>query len=74
MFGKIVLAIIVVVALLWGYGFYKGYSDVSNGANFLSYYYVCSEMNPVSRSGYKTYFHHFTDMDKRIGNLFNFGK
>ena len=69
MFGKIVLVIIIVIACLWGYGFSKGYSDVENGANLLTYKLVSSGMNPITRSGYKTYFTHFTDYNKRLNDL-----
>ena len=58
---KIILLIIIVIGLLWGYGFYKGYSDVENGSNLLTYKLVSSGMNPISRHGYKTFFINFTD-------------
>lgn len=69
MFLKIVFVIIVVIACLWGYGFYKGYSDVENGANLITYKFVSSGMNPISRSGYKTFFSHFTDFNERVDDL-----
>ncbi|MBQ3713352.1 MAG: hypothetical protein II890_05330 [Spirochaetia bacterium] len=66
---KIISVIIFVVACLWGYGFYKGYSDVENGANLITYKLVSSGMNPVTRHGYKTYFTYFTDLNKRVDDL-----
>ncbi len=69
MFWKILLAIILIVAGLWGYGFYKGYSDVENGANLVTYKLVSSGMNPITRSGYKTFFFNFTNYNEKVDNL-----
>ena len=52
-------------ACLWMYGCADAASDVDNGLNMLTYHMKLSNMNPISRQGYKYYIENNTDMPQR---------
>lgn len=52
-------------ACLWMYGCADAASDVENGLNMLTYRMKLSNMNLISRQGYKYYIENNTDMPQR---------
>ena len=69
----ILVAVILLVVVMWGWGFLEAKSDVSDGMNMLKYGMKVQNMNPITRSGYDTYMESFTDIGKhreRMRNLF----
>lgn len=66
---KVFIIIVIATVLLWGYGFVKGISGINGGASLISVTYTMKAMNPISRSGYRTYILNFTDVEQRIRSL-----
>lgn len=65
----IILAIVLLVAVMWVWGFLEAASDVGGGMNMLEYALKVRNMNPVTRSGYDTYMARFTDIGERRERL-----
>ena len=65
-FVIIACVVLLIVGLLWGYGFCQAYSDVRNESGLLVMEYRLSPqgMNSISKSGYKTYLYNFTNYKK----------
>lgn len=53
----IACAALLIIGSLWGYGFCKAHSDIKNEVGLIVMAYRISDqgMNPISKSGYKTY-------------------
>ena len=56
---------VAICAGLWIYGCADAASDVQNGLNMLTYRMKLSNMNLISRQGYKYYIENNTDMPQR---------
>ena len=67
-FVIIVCAAFLIFGLLWGYGFCKAYSDIKNEEGLIVMAYRISNkgMNPVSKSGYKTYLHNYPKLERQV--------
>lgn len=59
--NKILLIFVGFIILLWGYGFIKGVSDVSNEVPLLFTAQTMNRLNPISAHGYKSYLLNFTN-------------
>ena len=70
----IVISVIAIVCILWLWGFFSAKSDLEKGTNLISFSIRVQNMNPISKSGYNTYFKKYSDMDEKISqfnNIFN---
>ena len=67
-FVIIVCAVLLIIGLLWGYGFCKAYSDIKNeeGLIVMAYRISPKGMNPISKSGYKTYLHNYPKLERQV--------
>ena len=61
----ILIAIVMLGVVMWGWGFLEAKLDVSNGMNLIQYAMKVQHMNPITRDGYDTYMECFTDFGKR---------
>lgn len=64
--GWIILVLVLLPGILWGYGYMKGSNNLKNGINLVTYYSTVNSMNPISASGYRTYFEMNTDIRDRM--------
>lgn len=69
--GKVILVIVLILAALWGYGFFKAMAQVNDGLSLLGAGFTDYSMNPISKLGYRFYLKYFTDAGSRINNLLN---
>ena len=67
-FVIIACTVLLILGLLWGYGFCKAYSDIKNEEGLIVMAYRISNkgMNPVSKSGYKTYLHNYPNLERQV--------
>lgn len=61
----IAIAGILLVVVMWVWGFFGAASDMEHGMNMLKYGMRVQNMNPITRDGYDTYMECFTDFGKR---------
>ena len=57
-FLVIIIGVVLIIGGQWGYGYYKAYSDDENsidGITYEKYKKNIRTMNPIIRSGYKSY-------------------
>ena len=60
----IFVAVILLVVVMWVWGFFEAASDVQHGMNVFKYGMKVQNMNPITRNGYDTYMESFTDIGK----------
>ena len=58
----VVLLLVGLICGLWVYGFIDAADDVQNGLTLVNYRRKLSDMNLISRQGYKCYIENNTDM------------
>lgn len=70
-FVIIACAALLIIGSLWGYGFCKAYSDIKNEEGLIVMAYRVSNqgMNPISKSGYKTYLHNYPKLERQVKSL-----
>lgn len=51
-FAKVVLAVVIIIAGLFGYGVWVGVDHNTNGVSVFQAGITASSMNPISREGY----------------------
>lgn len=61
----VVILLVGLICGLWAYGFIEAADDVQNGLNLITYRRKLSDMNLISRQGYKYYIENNTDMPRR---------
>ena len=66
---KLILIVIIVLVVLWGYGFIRANIDVSNGISLFEVAMISRGMNPIARRGYLTYFKNNTDLMSRLNSI-----
>ena len=67
-FVVIACAALLIIGSLWGYGFCKAHSDIKNEEGIIVMAYRISNkgMNPISKSGYKTYLHNYPQLERHV--------
>ncbi len=67
-FVVIACAALLIIGSLWGYGFCKAHSDIKNEEGLIVMAYRISNkgMNPISKSGYKTYLHNYPQLERHV--------
>ena len=70
-FVIIACAALLIIGLLWGYGFCQAYSDIKNeeGVIVMAYRISHKGLNPISKSGYKTYLHNYPKLERQVKSL-----
>ncbi|MBR4376667.1 MAG: hypothetical protein IKX50_05670 [Spirochaetia bacterium] len=70
-FIVIACAVLLIIGLLWGYGFCQAYSDIKNeeGVIVMAYRISHKGLNPISKSGYKTYLHNYPKLERQVKSL-----
>ena len=70
-FVVIACAALLIIGSLWGYGFCKAHSDIKNEEGLIVMAYRISNkgMNPISKSGYKTYLHNYPQLERHVKSL-----
>ena len=61
----VVILLVGLICGLWVYGFIDAADDVQNGLTMMTYQRKLSDMNLISRQGYKCYIENNTDMLQR---------
>ena len=69
---KVIKIVLIVIAVIWLFGFFRGMYESHEGASILSVSIIRSKMGPISGSGFMTYFKVFTDYSSRVRDLFTF--
>ena len=67
----IACTVLFIIGLLWGYGFCQAYSDIKNEEGLIVMAYRISHkgLNPISKSGYKTYLHNYPKLERQVKSL-----
>ncbi len=69
LFITIVILALLAIALMWLYGYYQGKLQVEKGINFITYYLIKRDMNPITSSGFTFYMQNNTDFYDILRNI-----
>ncbi|MBR3672329.1 MAG: hypothetical protein IKN68_06840 [Spirochaetia bacterium] len=73
-FVIIACAVLLIIGSLWGYGFCKAHSDIKNEEGLIVMAYRISNkgLNPISKSGYKTYLHNYPKLERQVKSFIRY--
>lgn len=69
--GKLILIVLIVIAALWAYGFFRAMFEAHKGVSLLEISMHYDAHNFITAHGYKCYFSWFTNAPARAGEISN---